>query len=111
MADVFTQGDYEPLDVTGPHADHVIAFARRHGRDAVIVVIGRSFGELTQGGRSWPATDAIDARVLAPGYLIEGTENGEAGMAVAGLLKGMPVALIKAQAPAVAARTRSTRLQ
>src|SRR6202022_4333586 len=35
LADVFTLGDDQPLQVSGPHRDHVIAFARRPGRDAV----------------------------------------------------------------------------
>jgi (1->4)-alpha-D-glucan 1-alpha-D-glucosylmutase len=111
LADVFTHGDYEPLEVTGPHAEHVIAFARRHGRDAAIVVIGRSFGALTQGGRAWPATDAIDAQVLAPGFTIEGVDNVDGGIRVTQLLKGMPVAVIKGQGPATFARARSTRLR
>ena len=38
LSDVFANGDYQPLEVSGPHRDHVIAFARRHGRDAAIVV-------------------------------------------------------------------------
>jgi (1->4)-alpha-D-glucan 1-alpha-D-glucosylmutase len=29
LADVFADGDYEPLQVSGPHRDHVIAFSRR----------------------------------------------------------------------------------
>src|SRR5262249_1435180 len=29
FADLFGDGDYQPLDVRGPHRDHVIAFARR----------------------------------------------------------------------------------
>ncbi|MDB5618309.1 malto-oligosyltrehalose synthase [Tardiphaga sp.] len=106
MADVFTLGDYVPLEVTGPHAGHVIAFARRRHREAAIVVVGRSFGALTQGGRTWPANDAIDANVPAPGYAIKGMENSDAGLSVAGLLKGMPVAVVKARAPAAASRRR-----
>src|SRR5258706_16425491 len=39
FADVFAHGDYEPLQVTGPHCDHVIAFARRRGPDAVITAV------------------------------------------------------------------------
>ncbi|WP_233358149.1 hypothetical protein, partial [Vibrio cholerae] len=39
--DVFARGAYHPLEVSGAHARHVIAFARSHGRDAVIVVAGR----------------------------------------------------------------------
>ena len=58
-----------------------------------------------------PVWYSADAKVLAPGYAIEGMENGEGGFNVSGLLKGMPVAVIKAQGPASATRTRSTRLQ
>ena len=43
LADVFTDGDYQPLEVSGPHRDHVIAFARRRGRDAAIVAVAKSF--------------------------------------------------------------------
>ena len=34
LSDVFANGEYQPLEVSGPHRDHVIAFARRRGRDA-----------------------------------------------------------------------------
>src|SRR5450755_488845 len=34
LAELFARGDYQPLEITGPHGDHVIAFARRLGRDA-----------------------------------------------------------------------------
>ena len=33
----------QPLEVSGPHRDHVIAFARRRGRDAAIVAVAKSF--------------------------------------------------------------------
>src|SRR4051794_11965242 len=33
LADVFARGAYQPLEVSGPHREHVIAFARRHGED------------------------------------------------------------------------------
>ena len=46
LADVFTDGDYQPLEVSGPHRDHVIAFARRQGREAAIIVVARSFRRL-----------------------------------------------------------------
>ena len=43
LADVFTDGDYEPLEVSGPQRDHFIAFARRRGREAAITVVTRWF--------------------------------------------------------------------
>ncbi|MDB5564335.1 MAG: Malto-oligosyltrehalose synthase [Tardiphaga sp.] len=100
MADVFTHGDYEALEVTGPYRDHVIAFARRHQRDAAIVVVGRCFAPLTQGGRAWPASDAFDATIMAPGYTIEGAvrKKSHAEWPVAALFKQLPVAIIKARA-------------
>ena len=55
LADVFANGDYEPLEVSGPHRDHVIAFARRRGREAAIVAVAKSFAPFSDGGRAWPA--------------------------------------------------------
>jgi (1->4)-alpha-D-glucan 1-alpha-D-glucosylmutase len=57
------KGDYIPLDVHGRDRDHVIAFARRSGRKAVIVAVGRWFGPFTGGGRLWPRTHAIEAEI------------------------------------------------
>ena len=44
--EVFDHGDYLPLTVDGEHADHVCAFARRHGPVTVIVMTGRWFARL-----------------------------------------------------------------
>ncbi|MNE39476.1 hypothetical protein D3C80_1334320 [compost metagenome] len=38
---LFQQGDYLPLTTTGPHAGNVIAFARSHQDEAVIVAAPR----------------------------------------------------------------------
>ncbi len=53
--DLFRQGRYDPITVRGAHAEHVIAFAREFRSQRLIVVVGRHFGRLTQGGRRWPA--------------------------------------------------------
>ncbi|MFT4117757.1 malto-oligosyltrehalose synthase [Bradyrhizobium sp.] len=68
LADVFSRGDYQPLEVRGAQADHVIAFARRHGHAAAIVLVGRLFAPLTQAGRSWPALEDFDATVDVTGF-------------------------------------------
>lgn len=111
LADVFVHGDYRALEVTGRHSDHVIAFARRHNRDAAIVAVGRSMAALTDGGRAWPAADAFDAIIIAPGYAVEGvaSRKGILELRVAGLFSKLPVALLKARSAPV--RPRSTRLQ
>ncbi len=59
LAEVFTDGDYQPLEVSGPHRDHVIAFARRRGREAAITVVAKSFAPLTEGGRAWPRAERL----------------------------------------------------
>ncbi len=39
--ELFFAGSYEPIAVSGPRADHVIAFARRYGRQTLVVVVPR----------------------------------------------------------------------
>lgn len=51
-ADLFAKGSYEPLTVTGPLRDHVVAFARLHGGHAVIVVTPRLLVGVTPVGHS-----------------------------------------------------------
>jgi (1->4)-alpha-D-glucan 1-alpha-D-glucosylmutase len=104
LAAVFTLGDYAPLEVTGPHRDHVIAFARRHGRDAAIVAVGRSMAPMSNAGRAWPAADAWQGSVITKGYDVEGVrKNGE--WPLAELFGELPVAVRKA----THARTRRAR--
>ncbi|MGV7216122.1 malto-oligosyltrehalose synthase [Bradyrhizobium sp. UFLA05-112] len=95
LADVFTRGDYQPLVVSGPHADHVIAFARRHGRDAAIVLVGRAFAPFTQGGREWPSFEALDAIIDAKGYAIAGHEGHDLRLSQA--FGSFPATVLKAR--------------
>jgi (1->4)-alpha-D-glucan 1-alpha-D-glucosylmutase len=106
LADVFAHGDYIPLEVNGLHADHVIAFGRRHNRDAAIIAVGRSMAALTDGGRNWPAADAFDATIVAPGFAVEGaaSKKGITELRVADLFKDLPVAIVKARSTATRAR-------
>jgi (1->4)-alpha-D-glucan 1-alpha-D-glucosylmutase len=102
LADAFTFGDYQPLQVSGPHRDHVIAFARRHGRDAVIVAVAKSFAAFTQGGRAWPHADAFDGTIDINGYGIEGASE----LRLAELFQQLPVAVRKATFAGAARTTR-----
>ena len=65
LTDVFTRGGYYPLEVTGPHRDHVIAFARHRGRNAAIVAVAKSLAAFSQGGRTWPEAEAFDGDARA----------------------------------------------
>ncbi|GLH78296.1 malto-oligosyltrehalose synthase [Bradyrhizobium sp. SSBR45G] len=92
---VFTDGSYEPLDVTGRDAGHIIAFARRDRRDAVIVVVARHFSSLTDGGRVWPRADAFEAIVHVPGYAASHIQDGT--LPVSSIFTHLPTAVIPAR--------------
>jgi (1->4)-alpha-D-glucan 1-alpha-D-glucosylmutase len=99
LADVFAHGDYQPLEVSGPHRDHFIGFARRHGHDAAISVVARSLAPLSQGGRSWPRADSFEASLNLKGYSIVGIDGGNNATEVplSALLRHLPVAVLKAK--------------
>ncbi|MBR0869075.1 malto-oligosyltrehalose synthase [Bradyrhizobium tropiciagri] len=101
MADVFTGGDYEPLTVSGPHRDHVVAFARRHGRDAAIVALARSLAPFTQGGRTWPQPRAFEGMLDMPGFA---SAIGKDGIELSALFARLPVAVLKAKVAVTAKR-------
>ena len=96
--DIFTSGDYRALEVRGPHRDHVIAFARRHRRNAVIVIVARKFAKLTNGGRSWFDPGQLDASVALGDFTVEGIGSGE--LTLSALLNGLPAAVYPARVTA-----------
>jgi (1->4)-alpha-D-glucan 1-alpha-D-glucosylmutase len=81
--------------VRGAHADHVVAFARRHGRAAAIVVVGRQFVPFTQAGREWPTLDGFDAIIDVTGYNLPGLAGNDLPLAQA--LRGFPASVIPAR--------------
>ncbi len=54
---LFGRGDYLPLEATGPHRDHVWAFARCTADEVVLVVVPRLVVRLV-GGVEQPASGA-----------------------------------------------------
>ena len=98
LADVFAHGGYEPLQVSGPHRDHVIAFARRHGRQAVISAVARAFAPLSEGGRSWPRAEAFEGTLDISGYSVDGgSRSGAAELPLSTLFQHLPAAVLKAR--------------
>jgi (1->4)-alpha-D-glucan 1-alpha-D-glucosylmutase len=97
LAEVFTHGDYEALEVTGAHRAHVIAFARRHGRDAAIVAVGRSLAPMSGAGRNWPGAEAYQGSVITTGYRVEGADQDASDLPLATLFRHMPVVVRRAQ--------------
>ncbi|HEY0285888.1 MAG TPA: malto-oligosyltrehalose synthase [Pseudomonas sp.] len=66
--DLFSEGQYQPLEVTGQHAEHVMAFARIKEDTRAIVVVARLFNELL-GTAQTPFINAAnwgDTRILLP---------------------------------------------
>jgi (1->4)-alpha-D-glucan 1-alpha-D-glucosylmutase len=92
---VFTHGEYQPLAISGPHRDHVIAFARRRGRDAAIVAVTKSLAVLSQGGRVWPDADAFDGTLSLDGYSVDGVNGTEPRLS--SLFRHLPVAALRAR--------------
>ncbi|UFZ03783.1 malto-oligosyltrehalose synthase [Bradyrhizobium ontarionense] len=100
QASVFTDGAYQPLEVTGRDADHIIAFARRRRREAAIVVTARRFAAFTDNGRAWPHADAFDATVHVTGYTAPAIQHGV--LAVSNIFTHLPAAIIPARTEAAA---------
>jgi (1->4)-alpha-D-glucan 1-alpha-D-glucosylmutase len=98
LAEVFTDGDYQPLEVSGPHRDHVIAFARRRGHEAAITVVAKSFAPFTESGRAWPRAEVFDAVLDASGYAVKGFAEADATkLRLSDLFRHLPVAVLKAR--------------
>jgi (1->4)-alpha-D-glucan 1-alpha-D-glucosylmutase len=98
LADVFTHGDYQPLDVKGPHGDHVIAFARRRGRDAAVIAVAKSFAVFSQSGRAWPRAEAFDGALDVSGYSVAGFAEADATeLRLSDLFRHLPAAVLKAR--------------
>src|SRR5581483_11540968 len=106
LADVFTLGSYQPLEVSGQHCDHIVAFARRHGKNAAIVAAGRWFAPFTQGGRIWPKAEAFDATINLQGFVVEGDADARTEIRVSSLFQPLPVALLKANVASAARPAR-----
>ena len=101
LGDVFARGDYRPLAIEGPHRDHVVAFARTLGEDAAILVVGRHFAPITNGGRHWPRADAWQGHVVLSGFSpldaprLEGEEADR--LTLSRLFGSVPVAALRAR--------------
>ena len=105
---LFERGSYVPLTVQGRRADHVVAFARVHEREAVIAIAGRLWaklgataGTLPLGAAHWDDT-AIDLAPLAGWVSAVNVYTGRTlplangTLRLADLFAEFPAALLKA---------------
>jgi (1->4)-alpha-D-glucan 1-alpha-D-glucosylmutase len=104
-ADVHLRGSYEALATFGAHADHLVAFARRHGGTGIVVVAGRLFGTLlgearAYEGSAWGDTTVAGGPDLAGVWqdALTGASvdlgDGERGVPAAAVLSVLPVAVL-----------------
>jgi (1->4)-alpha-D-glucan 1-alpha-D-glucosylmutase len=102
--ELFLDGEYVSLSVEGPHADRVVAFARRHGRRAFVCVAPRLTLQLLDagGGRI-----AWDGRVMLPQGMLRDLRDVVTGarrhgdrLLLEDLLSGFPVSLLATSADA-----------
>jgi len=108
-ADAFTDGDYAPIEVIGPHKDHIVAFARRQGREAVITVTTRCLAPLTDGGRHWPRADSFDASLVLRDYVADGIDARTEQVPVSQLFKHLPAAVLGARFAGAVQRVRKPK--
>lgn len=60
--ELFREGSYRPLKVSGPHADRVVAFVREHEDRAAVVIVPRLTAKLGEGlpvGACWEGTTVV----------------------------------------------------
>jgi (1->4)-alpha-D-glucan 1-alpha-D-glucosylmutase len=98
---VFVNGRYEPVEVTGAHCNSVIAFARIGRRNAVIVTVGRHFAPFTDAGRRLPTGAQWDAELRVDGFnILEDAIRREPfrarSLCGTTLFETMPVAVVRA---------------
>ena len=66
--DIFSGGDYNPVNVQGPQRDHVFAFTRRAGSRRLVVAVPRLVATLTSHGQEAPTGERVwqDTHLLPP---------------------------------------------
>lgn len=103
--DLFSQGDYVPLESTGPRRGNVVAFARRWGRTAAIVVAPRLVHRAISAGTLLSAEYWCDTAIKLPEGIIlpaDALENADIVarsqvVAIADLFRHRPLALLLAR--------------
>jgi (1->4)-alpha-D-glucan 1-alpha-D-glucosylmutase len=102
--DLFADGDYHPLDASGPGATSVVAFARRLGRQSVVAVASRLIVRLTDNPARPPIGDvwgdtALDLSGLTRGRYRDALTGRTLSLATSAplrdLLADLPVALLE----------------
>jgi (1->4)-alpha-D-glucan 1-alpha-D-glucosylmutase len=108
-AQLFREGKYVALESSGEHAKHVVAFARKYGRDSIIVAVPRLTAKLLKSQEQPPCSADVwkDTRLQLPGtaatqwrnvftgaLLRTELEDKATALSAKGLFSDFPVALL-----------------
>ncbi len=108
FADLFVEGAYLPLKVVGQQAEHLLAYARRHGRQYALVLLPLYSAKLTQGSpEALMSIDWGDTRVKLPPLAPHDWHNHLSGegcsvwdeVEVGAVLGKLPFALLTGERP------------
>jgi (1->4)-alpha-D-glucan 1-alpha-D-glucosylmutase len=106
MPSLFSHGDYQPVDVSGPRAANVVAFVRSLGDALSLVVVPRICAPLLQGEDSiimpdaaWQGTtlhmpESIAGQSLRDAFTGRCHADRSQQLPVGDLLRDFPVALL-----------------
>lgn len=96
--DLFSKGDYHPLEVLGSRWDHVLGFTRRYGASGLLVVASRCMAQFSEDW--WGDTEILgeDLRNIPFMDLISGREGRFSGaVSLQQQLGGMPFGVFQFQ--------------
>jgi (1->4)-alpha-D-glucan 1-alpha-D-glucosylmutase len=112
LPDVFMNGDYDPIMISGPDKDHVIAFARQFKSDAVIIAVGRRLAKFSDDGRVWPR-EPIDAALDLSNYAgdFETANVSKAAIPCSALFTKFPATIVRVKAVHPSAKEKSPAMR
>lgn len=100
--DLFLEGDYQPLEVSGTHSDHIIAFARQYEGQMAVAIAPRFLTRLIQPGADPLGAVWQDTQIHLPtgssttwrNVLTDQTLQTSGTVAIANAFQHFPVALL-----------------
>jgi (1->4)-alpha-D-glucan 1-alpha-D-glucosylmutase len=117
FADLFTNGTYRPIDVSGPDHERIVAYVRSSGGVALIVAVGRLFARASDHGRRWPDPGAWNAALTLDRFadvtdmLAAGRKIAATRPAIAELFGPLPCAILQARLVPADRRPARSRLR
>jgi (1->4)-alpha-D-glucan 1-alpha-D-glucosylmutase len=98
-SEIFQQGDYQPIEITGKHHNHLIAFTRNYASRTLVAIAPRFLTTITQPGQAplgqevWEDTN-LNLTPKNWHNLIDNQTIAETNLSVGKILQNFPVALL-----------------